>query len=77
MHPIDQSTTFNVVIGNERWLEHNMINVDEKTKAILGEEQHDGHISVLCAINGSFRLVRTIELMTVCIRCGSGCVERR
>jgi hypothetical protein len=45
-----------VVIGNERWLERNGIDVDAQIKAILGQEQHDGHISVLCAINGLLRL---------------------
>uniref|UniRef100_A0A914UQF2 P-type Cu(+) transporter n=1 Tax=Plectus sambesii TaxID=2011161 RepID=A0A914UQF2_9BILA len=51
LQPVDLST-FSVVIGNERWLEWNGIDVDEQTKSILSAEQHDGNISVLCAING-------------------------
>ena len=45
-----QSGFYNVVIGNERWLERNGIVVEEDTKKLLGKEQHDGNISILCAI---------------------------
>ncbi|VDP22713.1 unnamed protein product [Heligmosomoides polygyrus] len=46
------SDTYEVVIGSERMMERHGITVDQVAVAALAAEQQNGHISVLCAING-------------------------
>lgn len=51
----DKRKSFRVVIGNERWMTKNAIPVDEFVGNIIEREQINGHISVMCAINGEIK----------------------
>jgi hypothetical protein len=43
---------YTVVVGNSTWLERNDVTVDTSTRQQLADEQVDGKIAVLCAVNG-------------------------
>lgn len=43
-----------MVIGNDRWMKKNGVLMEESVEKILDDERNEGHISVVCAINGLF-----------------------
>ncbi|CAD6197415.1 unnamed protein product [Caenorhabditis auriculariae] len=49
-----------VIIGTERMMNRLGVNVNEKVKETLLNEQRKGHISVICAVNGGVVAVITI-----------------
>lgn len=54
------SPTMDVVIGNERMMRRKEIPVPEQVQKILSAEQRKGHISVICALNGTVVAVVSI-----------------
>lgn len=55
-----EKDTYDVIVGSARMMSRHNIIVDGKTADALEKEQKKGHISVLCAVNGSFYLLRLI-----------------
>jgi P-type E1-E2 ATPase len=49
---LSDADTFNVIVGSERWLAENEVEVNDSVNTILAHERAIGNISVLVAVNG-------------------------
>ena len=58
---LKDSDTYEVVIGTENMMQKYGIAVDEITAVALSVEQQKGHISVLCAINSKFPILKELH----------------
>lgn len=49
------SGTYEVAIGNRRWLEKRGITIDADIDKVMSQEEQMGHIAVLCAVDGKIQ----------------------
>lgn len=47
---------YEVVVGNRKWIEKHGVVVAPSADSVMAQEQQQGHIAVLCAVNGYFQI---------------------
>ena len=54
------SQVYNVLIGNREWMHRNGLVVTEEMDVAMTDQENVGETAVLCAINGTCRMVLNI-----------------